>query len=60
MKAYILVKSYLSGKDNNMLGYYIGDVFTSKEKAEEIKQHLFKNRESINDMWFIVERDLDK
>ena len=60
MKAYILIKSYLAGKDNNMPGYYIGDVYTSKEKAEEMRLMLIKNHSSINDMWFIVERDLNK
>lgn len=60
MKAYILVKSYICGKDQNMIGHFIGDVCENKQKAEELKKILMKNRESVNDVWFIVERDLYK
>ena len=60
MKAYILIKSYIAGKENNMPGWYIGDICESKEKAEEIKKILMANRTDFNDVWFVVERDLIK
>ena len=60
MKAYILVKSYVCGKDQNMVGHFIGDICESKEKAEELKKALMDSRLSVNDIWFIVERDFHK
>lgn len=60
MKAYILVKSFIAGKDNHMPSYYIGPVCLDKLYAESQKKHLMDNRDSVNDVWFIVERDLIK
>ena len=60
MKAYILVKSYIAGKENNMPGWYIGTVCLDKAEAEAFKAKLMADRTDLNDVWFICERDLIK